>query len=65
MAYIDIFYTWSIFAAVLVPVVLLLIRRVGPMAVIGGGPLKAEQPRRPSPSSLGTTMKKCARNARV
>ena len=28
MAYIDVFYTWAIFAAVLVPVVLLLIRRV-------------------------------------
>jgi DHA2 family multidrug resistance protein len=32
LAYIDIFYTWSIFAAVLVPLVLLLIRRIGPMA---------------------------------
>jgi DHA2 family multidrug resistance protein len=30
MAYIDIFYSWAIFAAVLVPLVLLLIRRVGP-----------------------------------
>ena len=30
LAYIDIFYTWAIFAAVLVPVVLLLVRRVGP-----------------------------------
>ena len=30
MGYIDIFYSWSIFAAVLVPIVLLLIRRVGP-----------------------------------
>jgi len=29
MDYIDIFYSWSIFAAVLVPVVLLLIRRIG------------------------------------
>jgi DHA2 family multidrug resistance protein len=29
MAYIDIFYTWCIFCVVLVPVVLLLIRRVG------------------------------------
>ncbi len=28
MAYIDIFYTWMIFAAVLVPVVLLMVRRV-------------------------------------
>jgi MFS transporter, DHA2 family, multidrug resistance protein len=28
MAYIDVFYTWAIFAAVLVPIVLLLIRRV-------------------------------------
>jgi MFS transporter, DHA2 family, multidrug resistance protein len=32
LAYIDIFYTWAIFAAVLVPIVLLLIRRVS-----GGG----------------------------
>jgi DHA2 family multidrug resistance protein len=32
LAYIDIFYTWAIFAALLVPVVLLLIRRVS-----GGG----------------------------
>jgi MFS transporter, DHA2 family, multidrug resistance protein len=32
LAYIDIFYTWSIFAAVLIPLVLLLIRRVGPAA---------------------------------
>jgi MFS transporter, DHA2 family, multidrug resistance protein len=32
MAYIDIFYSWAIFAAVLVPVVLLLIRRVGPVS---------------------------------
>jgi DHA2 family multidrug resistance protein len=30
MAYIDIFYSWSILAAVLVPIVLLLIRRVRP-----------------------------------
>ncbi len=30
LAYIDIFYSWSVFAAVLVPTVLLLIRRVGP-----------------------------------
>jgi MFS transporter, DHA2 family, multidrug resistance protein len=30
MAYIDIFYTWAIFAAVLVPLMLLLIRRIGP-----------------------------------
>jgi MFS transporter, DHA2 family, multidrug resistance protein len=30
MAYIDVFYTWAIFAAVLVPLVLLLIRRIGP-----------------------------------
>jgi MFS transporter, DHA2 family, multidrug resistance protein len=28
MAYIDVFYTWGIFAAVLIPVMLLLIRRV-------------------------------------
>ena len=35
MGYIDIFYSWSIFAAVLVPVVLLLIRR--DRAVCGGG----------------------------
>jgi DHA2 family multidrug resistance protein len=28
MAYIDVFHTWSIFAALLVPVVLLLIGRV-------------------------------------
>jgi DHA2 family multidrug resistance protein len=32
MAYIDIFYSWSIFSAVLVPIVLLLIRRVGPIS---------------------------------
>jgi MFS transporter, DHA2 family, multidrug resistance protein len=32
MGYIDIFYSWSIFAAVLVPVVLLLIRRTGPVS---------------------------------
>ena len=32
MAYIDIFYSWSIFAIVLVPLVLLLIRRIGPAA---------------------------------
>jgi MFS transporter, DHA2 family, multidrug resistance protein len=30
MAYIDIFYSWFVFAAVLIPVVLLLIRRTGP-----------------------------------
>ena len=30
MAYIDIFFTWSIFAAALVPLTLVLIRRVGP-----------------------------------
>lgn len=30
MAYIDIFYTWFIFAALLIPVVLLLIKRVAP-----------------------------------
>jgi DHA2 family multidrug resistance protein len=30
MAYIDIFYTWAIFAVVLIPVVLFLIRRVTP-----------------------------------
>ncbi len=30
LAYIDIFYSWAIFAAVLVPVVLLLVRRVAP-----------------------------------
>jgi MFS transporter, DHA2 family, multidrug resistance protein len=30
LGYIDIFYSWSIFAAVLIPLVLLLIRRVGP-----------------------------------
>jgi len=35
MGYIDIFYSWSIFAALLVPVVLLLIRRIGPLS---GGP---------------------------
>jgi MFS transporter, DHA2 family, multidrug resistance protein len=34
MGYIDIFYSWSIFAAVLVPVALILIRRIGP---VGGG----------------------------
>jgi MFS transporter, DHA2 family, multidrug resistance protein len=28
MAYIDVFYTWAVFAALLIPVVLLLIRRV-------------------------------------
>jgi heme exporter protein D len=28
LAYIDIFYSWAIFAACLIPVVLLLIRRV-------------------------------------
>jgi DHA2 family multidrug resistance protein len=32
LAYIDIFYSWAIFAAVLVPLVLLLVRRVGPRA---------------------------------
>ncbi len=31
MAYIDIFYSWCIFAVVLVPLVLLLIRRIGPV----------------------------------
>jgi MFS transporter, DHA2 family, multidrug resistance protein len=30
LAYIDIFYTWSIIAALLIPLVLLLIRRIGP-----------------------------------
>jgi MFS transporter, DHA2 family, multidrug resistance protein len=30
MGYIDIFYSWAVFAAVLVPIVLVLIRRVGP-----------------------------------
>ena len=30
LGYIDIFYGWSIFAAVLVPTVLILIRRIGP-----------------------------------
>ena len=30
LGYIDIFYSWAVFAAVLVPIVLLLIRRVGP-----------------------------------
>ena len=30
LAYIDIFYSWAIFAAVLVPIVLLLIWRIGP-----------------------------------
>jgi DHA2 family multidrug resistance protein len=34
LGYIDIFYSWAVFAAVLVPIVLLLIRRVGPT----GGP---------------------------
>jgi DHA2 family multidrug resistance protein len=28
LAYIDVFYSWAIFAAVLVPIILLLIRRV-------------------------------------
>jgi MFS transporter, DHA2 family, multidrug resistance protein len=32
MGYIDIFYSWAIFAAVLIPMVLLLIRRVGPLS---------------------------------
>jgi len=32
LAYIDIFHTWAVFAAVLIPVVLVLIRRVGPAA---------------------------------
>jgi len=32
MGYIDVFHTWAIFAAALVPIVLLLIRRVS-----GGG----------------------------
>jgi MFS transporter, DHA2 family, multidrug resistance protein len=31
LAYIDIFYTWAIISAALVPVVLILIRRIGPM----------------------------------
>jgi MFS transporter, DHA2 family, multidrug resistance protein len=35
MSYIDVFYSWFIFAAVLVPVVLLLIRRVGPVGGAG------------------------------
>ena len=38
MGYIDIFYSWAVFAAVLVPVVLVLIKRVGPtsgQAVVG------------------------------
>jgi MFS transporter, DHA2 family, multidrug resistance protein len=35
MGYIDIFYSWAIFAAVLVPLVLLLIRRIGPVAAQG------------------------------
>ena len=30
MGYIDIFYSWAVFAAILVPVVLVLIKRVGP-----------------------------------
>jgi len=29
MAYIDVFYSWAVFAALLIPVVLLLVRRVG------------------------------------
>jgi MFS transporter, DHA2 family, multidrug resistance protein len=37
LAYIDIFYSWSIFAAVLVPLVLVLIRRVNPTAVQSTG----------------------------
>jgi DHA2 family multidrug resistance protein len=32
MAYIDIFFSWAVFAAVLVPITLLLIRRVNPAA---------------------------------
>jgi DHA2 family multidrug resistance protein len=32
LGYIDIFFSWSIFAAVLVPVVLVLIRRIGPVS---------------------------------
>jgi DHA2 family multidrug resistance protein len=32
MAYIDIFFSWAIFAAILVPITLLLIRRVNPAA---------------------------------
>jgi DHA2 family multidrug resistance protein len=32
MAYIDIFYTWAIVAALLVPAVLLLIKRIGPVS---------------------------------
>jgi len=35
MAYIDIFYSWAIFAAVLVPLVLLMIRRIGPVTAQG------------------------------
>jgi MFS transporter, DHA2 family, multidrug resistance protein len=31
LAYIDIFYTWAIISAALVPVVLILIRRIGPL----------------------------------
>jgi MFS transporter, DHA2 family, multidrug resistance protein len=37
MAYIDIFYTWAIFAAVLIPIVLLLIRPVAPGTVQAAG----------------------------
>ena len=36
MGYIDIFFTWSIFAAALVPLILLLIRRVDQS---GGAPV--------------------------
>jgi DHA2 family multidrug resistance protein len=32
MAYIDIFYTWAIVAALLVPAVLLLVKRIGPVS---------------------------------
>ena len=37
MAYIDIFFSWAIFAAVLVPITLLLIRRVNPAAARASG----------------------------
>jgi len=29
MAYVDVFYTWAVFALLLIPVVLLLVGRVG------------------------------------
>jgi DHA2 family multidrug resistance protein len=35
MGYIDIFYSWAIFSAALVPVVLILIRRIGPVSGAG------------------------------